>query len=334
MILADKVISLRKQNGWSQEQLAEQLEVSRQAVSKWESGTSIPDLDRIVRMSELFGVSTDYLLKDDLEELELTGFSGTTELENTRRVSAEEADDYMGLVQRTAGKIALGVVLCIISPICLILGAGLADHLPDSFGEPIVESAGVAMILVLVAIAVGLFIFNGMQLSRYDYLEKESFVLQYGVQGIVEKKKADFEAAFRVSVMTGVVLCILGVIPIILAAGFNMNGLIASCCVSAVLVFVAGGVYLFVRFGMIWGSYQKLLQEGDYTSEKKRISGRMSVFAGVFWCSVTAVYLAISLWNGAWDKTWIVWPVAGVVFGALYMILEAVLAGQSDKRES
>lgn len=64
MILADKIAELRKKNGWSQEELAGQLGVSRQSVSKWESAASIPDLDKILKLSELFGVSTDYLLKD------------------------------------------------------------------------------------------------------------------------------------------------------------------------------------------------------------------------------------------------------------------------------
>ena len=67
MILADKIINERKKNGWSQEELAEKLNVSRQAVSKWEGAQSIPDLQRIVAMAELFGVSTDYLLKDEIE---------------------------------------------------------------------------------------------------------------------------------------------------------------------------------------------------------------------------------------------------------------------------
>jgi transcriptional regulator with XRE-family HTH domain len=67
MILADKIIELRKKNGWSQEELAEKLSVSRQSISKWESAQSVPDMGRILRLSELFGVSTDYLLKDELE---------------------------------------------------------------------------------------------------------------------------------------------------------------------------------------------------------------------------------------------------------------------------
>mgnify|MGYP002412237337 CR=1 FL=1 len=68
MILADKIIQLRKQFGWSQENLADALNVSRQSVSKWESGNSIPDLTKILKMAEIFGVSTDYLLKDEIEK--------------------------------------------------------------------------------------------------------------------------------------------------------------------------------------------------------------------------------------------------------------------------
>ena len=67
MILADKIIDLRKKNGWSQEELAEKLGVSRQSVSKWEGAQSVPDMGRVVQLSELFGVSTDFLLKDSLE---------------------------------------------------------------------------------------------------------------------------------------------------------------------------------------------------------------------------------------------------------------------------
>ncbi len=70
MILADKIIRLRKKNGWSQEELAEKMNVSRQAVSKWEGAQSTPDLEKILQMSNLFGVTTDYLIKDEIEDEE------------------------------------------------------------------------------------------------------------------------------------------------------------------------------------------------------------------------------------------------------------------------
>lgn len=66
MILAEKIIEERKKNGWTQEELADKLSVSRQAISKWESAGSVPDLQRIIQLADLFGVSTDYLLKDEM----------------------------------------------------------------------------------------------------------------------------------------------------------------------------------------------------------------------------------------------------------------------------
>ena len=64
MPLADKIVELRKKQGWSQIDLADRLDVSRQSVSKWEMAQAVPELDKIIKMSELFAVTTDYLLKD------------------------------------------------------------------------------------------------------------------------------------------------------------------------------------------------------------------------------------------------------------------------------
>jgi transcriptional regulator with XRE-family HTH domain len=72
MKLSDKLIELRKEQGWSQEEFAEKLEVSRQAVSRWENETALPDAQNILRISRLFGVSADYLLNDDYEKEQST----------------------------------------------------------------------------------------------------------------------------------------------------------------------------------------------------------------------------------------------------------------------
>ena len=98
MILADKITELRKKNGWSQEELADKLGVSRQSISKWESAQSVPDMSRILKMSELFGVSTDLLLKDNLELTEdhvLAPVETTEEYGVVRAVSMEEAEGFL-----------------------------------------------------------------------------------------------------------------------------------------------------------------------------------------------------------------------------------------------
>ena len=66
MKLSEKIVTLRKQKGWSQEELADKLNVSRQAVGKWETETALPEVDKILQMATLFEVSTDCLLKDDM----------------------------------------------------------------------------------------------------------------------------------------------------------------------------------------------------------------------------------------------------------------------------
>ena len=129
MILADKIINLRKKNGWSQEELANQLGVSRQSVSKYESAQAIPDMDKILKLSNIFGVTTDYLIKDEIETEEPT-YSDVVEYDNdddtpVRKVSVEEANELIAYRKKTALPIGIATFLCIISPITLIVLAAV-----------------------------------------------------------------------------------------------------------------------------------------------------------------------------------------------------------------
>ena len=102
MILADKIVRLRKKNGWSQEELAQKMNVSRQAVSKWESAQTIPELEKILQLGALFGVTTDYLLKDDME---LEEFTSETIDSGVRQISIEEAGTYL-VQSRESGRLS------------------------------------------------------------------------------------------------------------------------------------------------------------------------------------------------------------------------------------
>ena len=324
MILSEKIIHLRKQNGWSQEQLAEQLNVSRQSVSKWESGTSIPDLDRIIKLSKIFGVSTDYLIKDEIEE-DSSSLAEDVYEEDELNISLDEANAYMNLVEKVKAKIALGVSLCILCPIPVILLAGFAKSGFINLTEDFAAAIGIAILLLFITTGVVLFISTGLQLDKYSYLEKENFTLAYGVYGIVDQKKRAYEGTYRNSIITGVALCILAVIPIILAGGFTDNDLFALICVALLLTMIAIGVHLFIRAGMTMDSYNKLLQEKDYTKENKALSKKTELLSGIYWCAVTAIYLFLSLYTNLWHRTWIVWPVAGVSYAVVIGIAELVI---------
>ena len=121
MILADKIIELRKKNGLSQEELAEKLNVSRQSISKWEGAQSIPDMNKILKLSDLFSVSTDYLLKDEIEEMETqVPIEDHDSSVREASVSMEEANAYLAYKSRIATPMAFAVLLFIVSAAPLI----------------------------------------------------------------------------------------------------------------------------------------------------------------------------------------------------------------------
>lgn len=331
MILAEKVMQLRKKNGWSQEELAEKLNISRQSVSKWESGASIPDIDKIIAMSGLFGVSTDYLLKDEIEEEQFSETEDVYEKPQSRSISLEDANLFMNLTRSLAGRIAAAVSLCILSPIPLILMGGLSEYGKAGISENMAGGLGVSILLVLIAIGVAVLILSGMKLEKYEYLEKEEISLQYGVQGIVSKKREDFSATFRTCVVIGTVLCILGVMPVMVAAGFDASDLTLIYCTAGLLAIVAVGVFFFVWSGCIQGSYQKLLQEGDYTPEKKSLSKKTSFFPGIYWCLVTAIFLGVGLYSDGWKLAGLIWPIAGLLFVVFQGIVNAVANAKNSQ---
>lgn len=317
MILADKIIEERKKNGWSQEELANKLGVSRQAVSKWESSGSIPDLQRILQMSELFGVTTDYLLKDEIEEERLNEYVET----KTIKVSMEEANQYLDMKSRGSRIVANATSLCILSPVPLIvLGTMTEDHILIGFS--------LVLLLVLVAIAVYLFVNYGLHESHMQHLEKESFETEYGVSGMVRERREQYEPTFTRNIAIGVVLCILSVIPTIMAGVMEEEDYMSGISVGLLLIIVSIGVNILIRAGMIKSSYDTLLQEGEYTIEEKHLKKKTDAFSGAYWCLMVAIYLGWSFWTNNWKFTWIIWPVAGVLYAAVLGMVKMTIEGR------
>lgn len=116
MILADKLIWLRKKNGLSQEEFAEKIDVSRQAVSRWEGAQTYPDIPKIILISKLFGVSVDYLLNDEIED-ESTSLDRSCENKSeARKISKEEAISYIENYKKIALRYAAFIALLVLGP--------------------------------------------------------------------------------------------------------------------------------------------------------------------------------------------------------------------------
>ena len=319
MILADKIITLRKKNGWSQEELAEKVGVSRQAISKWESAQSVPDLDKILRMSEIFGVTTDFLLKDEMEAEEYTG--STADDSPLRSVSMEDANKYLAFKRSAAAKIACGVLLCILSPICLIILGGLADA--GMINETVASAVGVSVLLGIIAVAVGTFIATGIAGKPWEFIdEKKGFELSYGVDGMVREKRAAFTPVYTKLTVAGVVLCIFCAAPLIVTSALEME-LLSVIMIGVLLAICGTGVFCFVIGGIRYDAYENLLTGDRRIGAKKNVKKTKSaqaLFSEVYWLITTAVYFGWSFLSGDWHITWLTWVVGSAIFTIIKLI--------------
>ena len=146
----------------------------------------------------------------------------------------------------------------------------------------------------------------------------------YGVTGMVRERKEKFRPVHTRYLITGILLCIASVIPLFISLIYGDQSIWPVIGLVAILVLSAIGVLLIVRVSIVWGSYQMLLEEEDYTRESKANNKRYGYLIGAYWCLAAAIYLGWSFIGNSWDKSWILWPVAGVAFGAAAGIVGAL----------
>ena len=323
MILADKILNLRKKSGWSQEELAEKLNVSRQSISKWESAASIPDINKILELAKLFGVTTDYLLKDDMQETEYTD---TTEDEAANRhiITLQEATDFLKEKKVQGLRIGLGVLLCVLSPAPLVFLDALSQPNPwhIKLTEPLADGIGTVLLLLLVAFAVALFILSGERMKRFESLKDPNTELEYGVEGVVREKRRAFQSTYLWQLISGVILCILCPVPLIMAELANASDAVNSAFTALLLVIVSAACFLFVFAGTQKAGFDLLLHEADFKKEYAESEKKVSGFGGIYWPLVTAAYLAWSLPTRSWSISWVIWPVAALVFAGISAALK------------
>ena len=158
MTFGEKLQKLRKAKGWTQEDLAAQISISRQALSKWEQGAVIPDTENVLQISKIFGVSTDYLLNDDYEsDADIPAVHASSEtLEKNYKCKTRT---LIGACLSGLGLVALTVmyIMSLYAPVHLPTPDG-GDHVISGFGPFVsanrLEWAVAICVLAMVAGAV------------------------------------------------------------------------------------------------------------------------------------------------------------------------------------
>ena len=212
MKLGEKIAKLKKKSSLSQEALAEKMNVSRQAVSKWESNQSIPDIEKIVDLSELFGVTTDYLLKNGTPSFELPGKSSEEKIEKALpAITDQEIDQYLEVAKKAAHFESLSIALFFlaIASFCLFSTLVFISH--NIFGT-------VAYIapIIIIAIALGYFIHAKLMMHEFKSITQNKFALTSTQNDLIDSSAHEFRNKNNRRIVIGVVLCILAIIPLIL----------------------------------------------------------------------------------------------------------------------
>ncbi|MDR1205823.1 MAG: helix-turn-helix domain-containing protein [Peptococcaceae bacterium] len=283
---------LRKENGLSQEDLAEQMGVSRQSVSKWESGQGYPETEKLLQISRLFNVSLDRLLKGEQDDPKDGGEPGFY-------ASREMAEGFLLSKRQGACRQGIGVAVVILSLIFVFI---IENNYKNNYGS--------ILFLLGAAVGAGILISQGFRLKRYAAMESQpllfdsAFIKEF--RGAYEKRRRRYGRLIAL----GVVLVAASFAAAVL---FNeWPEVFGRRAMAALPLFWAGAVFLFINAGSALSAEGVIANNAEHIREME--SDRRS---GWIWGFImpwaTMVFLAVGFIWGAWHPGWLVFPVAALI---------------------
>lgn len=289
MKFEENLRELRKQHGMSQEELADHLQVSRQSISKWENGSAMPELDKLLQLCELFQCTLDDLLKGEIrEEPAIT----KAEYEKQTRLEA---------ILTTVG---VGMIL---------LGLAMYNFL-DQYWYAQEESVLDAMFLTFVLIGVVCFVFMGMKKSFFDRRYPQ---IPQGFYG--ENEINDFERQFTIAMCLGVAILLVAVIAQQLLERYSGE----SFANGTFLLLVMIAVCIFVYYGIRKGKIDQTMPQSTQCKKQKQQEETFGLYSGMIMLIATGAYLILSFLFDAWGRAWILFPLGGILCGILRLFMES-----------
>ncbi len=262
----------------------------------------------------------------NLEELaEELGISQVVNHQNVERdtsryVDREETEAFIEMSRRTSIWVSFGVMLCILSPCALIYIGTLQDYSKNGISDGMIVLFGLIPLLLLVAIAVVMFCWNGMKMEKYEYMKKENFQMDAAFKEVLKQRQEQEKPKATLKLIIGILLCIFSVMPLLVVGAMFDDDLYAAYALIFLLVMVSVSIWFFIAGGSTVNSLKILLQEEEFSKEGKKSQKLMDVIGGIYWPVATVIYLGWSFWTMDWGFTWIVWPIAGILYGVIASI--------------
>lgn len=332
MYIAKNLQYLRKREKITQEDLAEKLNVSRQSVSKWETGEAYPETDKLLALCDLFSVSLDGLMRTDLTDGAVGGNNKDDNNIDSISQNAEAGDNgsnkatdyavYENHINKFSRAIAIGALLIILGVAVCVALSGYSFILNGSASEITSIMGGVAVILFTAA-AVFLFVLFG---NRNESFKKAHPI----VAEPIEPTEIKGFAVKMATLVSGILIDVVYLIVMTSLIGTQIiktvNGDMATCYVTAsflaVLAFIIGGlVYLGIQRSKIAvGEYNKQTAREQHPTQRDKIVGAI---CGTVMLTATAIFMLLGFIGNYWHPAWVVFPIGGIICGIINLIFNA-----------
>lgn len=297
MKLDQKIATLRKKNNLSQEALAKKVHVSRQAVSKWEGGQSLPDIEKIVLLSEIFGVTTDYLLKsgDPSFKLEHNALVTNNELSPLKD---DEIEQYLTVRKKIAKNTGFAVALVILGAAIFTL-FGIAITIFTN--NDIFYAIGTIAFFACGASAVGILIYNHFLLSDFEKIGRLDFTLKKNQIEDINQQHLMYKKTESKKLISSAIITILTVLPEIITwvmnsslshLSYTYRSLFYYGAVAISLILLASAVYLFIYYILSNQAFAALTQEKNAAIVKKNFMR----FTFVYWILYICIGILVMIW--------------------------------------
>ena len=260
--------------------------------------------------------------------------------EDSVSVSREFAEEIIEAKKKNGVAVGIGVFVILLGVILLILVGNLIPGMENnriditeaSSFDSIMDAITILPLFVCIAIGVAIFIIFGTKMEKYKFLETSNISLSASTRAFVASSKQKFQTTYTIMITLGVILCILSpLMLIVIMAILGETDVISSIAIGVFFLFIATAVFLFIRAGEEMNGYRALLQEEDFSPARKNNNKAMERIGAIYWPIVTAGYLAWSFITMDWHISWIVWPIAGVLYGAVAAIFGGISNSTNTK---
>lgn len=294
MSLSENLQNLRKMKNMSQEELAEKLNVSRQAVSKWESGNGYPETEKIISICEIFNCSMDQLVKGKISE-----------------DIKSEKNNYDLIMTKTARGISIAIAIILLGTSIMLTILGLA---PNEQSEDQYGLIGCISVLIGVIFAVPLFIVNGTKLNEFK--KKNSKIAN--VYSEDERDKG--QSKYTKFIAFGISTILIGVVVMMLLIGLNIFKEDSCLPVAVLMYFVTIGASTIVYSGQMKEKFDIEKYNKENTEEYKKNEEKIGKICGIIMLVTTIIFLVWGFTLNMWYINWMVYPIGGILCGIIGII--------------